>query len=106
MNQRDAQFLISLLEQEYEANQPHTFAATVVSVYTQHNPQSENELIQILKRKYGPPGGNISRVVSKQVFEAYIRQDGSVLELVQEAAETFDVQANQLSDDMLVRGLR
>lgn len=105
MHRRQTQLLISLVETAYEQTNATSFAATVISIENQYQNATQNEIFRALKRDYGPPGGNISRVVSKQVFERLMLTDASVFELIHQIAEMFEIQPSHMSDDLLCRGL-
>lgn len=105
MNPRETQLFISLIETAYEETNATSFASTVIAIESQYPNATHTERFRALKREYGPPGGNISRVVSKQVFEQLLATDCSVFELIHQVANQFETQPAHLSDDLLCRGL-
>lgn len=103
---RELQFLISLLEEEYEANNHTSLSAAIHhTINSTRSTPTNTELLQQLKTKYGPPCGNISRVVSKRLFNHLLRNQETVVEVISDASEYYDCNPQEVSDDMFCRYL-
>lgn len=104
MNARNLQFIVSLIEAEYEEQNHPSFAHAVYTVQEQVNADM-TLIIPRLKRKYGPPTGSISRVVSKRMYDYLVQSDEDVFEVIEAASDSYNMQPVELSDDQLVRYL-
>lgn len=105
MNAKNIQFIISLIETEYEEQKHPTFAYTVYTIQNQVD-RKPSRIMNYLKNKHGPPTGSISRVVSKRVYEHLTQHNETVFDVINNAAEFYETQPHKLSDDQLVRYIR
>lgn len=103
MASRDLQQLISMIEDAYKKERHPSLAATLVNLQKQTTLDDTQQLHRFLKNKYGPPTGQISRVVSKQLFEYILYSNESLSTILTNASNQYNCQPDSLSDDMLCR---
>lgn len=111
-SKREKQALLSLIEEVYQVeNAPSFMQALHISLkqtrFSVEQPPSDGELFRILKNKYGPPTGRISRVVTKQVYNSYSKTETDLgLHLKNNIEKETDSQIEAVSDDMLCQIMR
>lgn len=105
MNKRELQLLISMVEDAYESENYTSFAASVYRL-TSGFTMSDEQLFRTLKREHRMnPTGMIRRVVSKRVYDICERTDQELVSVIESACQRIDMDAINVSDDMLCRQL-
>ena len=102
---RELQLLIGSIENYQQANNLPNFSKAVVDLDRQRS-LSNRELLQVVKRENsGEINSMISKVVSKRVYDYCSRNDVTVVECIQNAADSHNRRSGVVHDQELVQYL-
>ena len=105
MATRQLQFIISMIEDMYEEDSYYSIAGTISHIQSETAITDYHTLHAYLKRKQGPPTGQISRVVSKRLFDYLSHSNEDLSDILQNASKLYNCSPKELSDDKLCRYL-